>query len=71
MCFQGHCVFASFGLAIALCLCTGSGSSCLYMCFVSEKFGFWWLIIQVKSCFFYAEGARNENGWCCHNEHGR
>lgn len=44
------------------------GSTCALS---PEKFGFWWLIIQVKSCFFYAEGARHENGWCCHNEHGR
>lgn len=27
--------FASFRLTIALCSCTDSGNSCLYMCFVS------------------------------------
>lgn len=33
--FSRSLCFASFGLVIALCLCTGSGNSCLYMCFVS------------------------------------
>lgn len=33
--FSRSLCFASFGLATALCLCRGSGSSWLYVCFVS------------------------------------
>lgn len=69
--FSRSLCFASFGLATALCLCRGSAVVGCTCALCPEKSGFWWLIIQGKRCFFYAEGARHENGWCCHNEHGR
>lgn len=71
MYFQDGCVLLPLGWRLH-CVCVRAVAVVGCTCALSpEKFGFWWLIIQVKSCFFYAEGARHENGWCCHNEHGR
>lgn len=71
MYFQGRCVLLPLGWRLH-CVCVGAVAVVSCTCALCpEKSGFWWLIIQGKRCFFYAEGARHENGWCCHNEHGR